>query len=94
MALGRMWTESTMHAGRYQAVAGLLNGDAASHFLTISGNAIEGWQAGLCSKALPNMMMPVSPLFHRDYGDRRKDCEAAARRCYALPADYRFTYTA
>lgn len=75
----RAWTEKSMSAGRYTPIGELIRN--GTHTVEIFGNTSEGWQAYLVQG---NVCLPISPLFHRSYGDTLRDCRAAACRAYGL----------
>lgn len=74
-----VWPAVVMRGGRWMAVEGLLA--SGEYKVTVAGNSVYGWQARLCG-ASGEAWERLSPVFHRDQGDSRKQLVAAVCRAY------------
>jgi hypothetical protein len=85
------WTSTTLHGGRWRDVKTLIA--EGSHRIEVWGSAEDGWQAFLVDDLETaegrkfTSGCAVSPIFHRQFGDTRKDLKAAAQRAYGVDPD-------
>lgn len=77
---GEGWASRTMTGGRFTPITELLA--SGTHTLEYWGNSKEGWACYLCSAAMPDVGIAISPVFAREFGDTLRDLKAAARRAY------------
>lgn len=80
MVRGVVWTERTLHHGRFVPIPDLVSD--GSHALEVWGCTADGWQVYLVDTH--GIGLPVSPLFHRDYGDTMRLCKEACQRAYGV----------
>ena len=65
--------------GREEIKSVLAKGDA---YLAYAGNAANGWCIYLVDAFERHRKQQISPLFHKDFGDTRRDMMQACARSY------------
>ena len=74
-----MWIKSTMRGGQFVTIRDLVEAGKAE--LQIFGNGDDGWTVNLVEG---DISCCVSPWFHRDFGDRRRDAVNACERAFGI----------